>query len=151
VQAGGEIVVGDGGGRMGAGAGYGHDGLFGSVLVSVRSLTTTLGTNQPLTLDNRVHLCPLVTVGFVERRSVARGTVSAGASLGFLARNSAAVALVPAVGLRLYSEAGGRPFGEASAALGITFRARLLVRPALTRAFTPDRANTASIALSYGF
>jgi hypothetical protein len=149
----------------GLSAGGGSDRLFaiGSVeRYTVRrfeagayAVALLVGTDQPLRLDNRLHFCPLVSVGFTEWSGAARGDLAAGGSVGVLARNGATLAVVPSIGILLRSArsegTGGpdadHPFdasGTVAVGVGFTMRDRFSLWPGAT---IPIRASRGDMRL----
>jgi hypothetical protein len=74
-------------------------------------LTATVGTNQPLRLDNRLHLCPILGAAYTRRPDTNMFGVAGGGSMGVVAKNSAALVVIPTLSVRI------RPvFGDTSRA-----------------------------------
>ena len=111
VQAGGYVE--NARSRRGAG---GHVGAGTNALFAIASfrtgaglgartqvLTGTVGTDQPLTADNRLRLCPFITAGHVwapeEAETAAGVTGSAAMRLGYIAVNTHRRVIVPTFGV----------------------------------------------------
>jgi hypothetical protein len=110
--------------------GAGRDQLFAIGSVERHSLMDapayrvagTVGTNQPLRLDNRLHLCPMFGAAYTRRLETNRLGVAAGGSVGVLAKNSEALAVIPTLGVRICNVLGdmsGAFAGHTSDPLGM--------------------------------
>jgi hypothetical protein len=105
------------------------------------ALTAGIGTDQPLTPDNRWHVCPIVEVVYGWRPSAGRDAasveLSARGSIGLLALNSASAAVIPTLTLGLrraypVSRAAAGSGGNAlsiGGGLGIVLRRGIAFRP----------------------
>lgn len=128
----------------------GSDRLFGALaagLISPQSggdriphATVAIGTDQPLSVDNRWHLCPIATIAYARGQGSAAG-VGGHVAVGWMARNAAGLIVVPsaAVGVRQLAVAGGTPLrqvAELQTAIGFILRGRMAVTP---RAAFPPR------------
>src|SRR5262245_863923 len=82
----------------------GSDRLFGTFAagviapqpdgVRIPHATMAVGTDQPLSVDNRWHLCPIATLAYARGQGTAAG-VGGHVAIGWLARNAAGVTIVP--------------------------------------------------------
>jgi hypothetical protein len=131
-------------------AAAGSDRLFGTVsagLISppadgdrVSHATVAVGTDQPLSVDNQWHLCPIATIAYARGPASAAG-VGARVVIGWIARNAAGVTIVPsaAVGVRQMPGRASAPLqhvADLQAAIGFILRGRMAVTP---RAAFPAR------------
>ena len=103
---------------VGVSVGHGTDRLFGGGTVLAHStdetgdvymIAGTLGTDQPLSPDNRFHVCPIITIGYLSDSDAAfRRRLRAVACRGCLdARHQrAAAASGPAIGLDFRKNVG---------------------------------------------
>ena len=109
---------------LGVSVGHGRDALFGIVSWStdsadgagrVGSLAGTLATDQPLSPDNKLHVCPMITVGYVsevngapEQGGHVGASIAADASR--LVVNTPRLKVMPTIGLTFATTASeGRP------------------------------------------
>ena len=121
----------------------GSDRLFGMLSVGLSAAhgdrdriplaTVAVGTDQPLSLDNRWHLCPVATVVYARRQSSSAG-VGGHIAIGWIARNGAGLTIVPSatVGLRQMPIAASPPLehaAELQTAIGFILRGRVAVTP----------------------
>jgi hypothetical protein len=145
----------------------GTDRVFGSVTSGVvfaaadgkntPLAAVTIGTDQPLTLDNRVHLCPMLTVDY-SRRDKRSGLGAGGhVALGWVVRNRASLAIVPAVaaGVRYRPAAAAsasvlQRAAEADAAVGFVIRGRVAFIPRVLLSHARgELATTATIEVTF--
>ena len=113
----------NGSGRgFGGSVGYGTDALFGIVsgathavsgAGSVEGLVLTLATDQPLSPDNKLHVCPMITVGYVSDSNSATGHgvrigASAAADASMLTMNTPRMRVIPTIGIDLRFNGVGR-------------------------------------------
>ena len=83
---------------------------------SVEGLAVTLATDQPLSPDNKLHVCPMITVGYV---SDANGTTGQGGRIGasaaadasMLTMNTPRLRVMPTIGIDLRFNGVGRTIG----------------------------------------
>jgi hypothetical protein len=160
LQATGEAAFTGDGPRVGIALAGGGDGLFGGALVSLDdrsspshvSLGALLGTDQPLSVDNRFHGCPAVIVQHTNEgwgAPARRLRVSAALNAGMLLRNAPHIAVVPTIGLTLHHqrESGGHTtFGALTAGLGIVFTRGIAVGPMLEIPVGPSPDSLSFIA-----
>ena len=120
----------------------GSDRLFGALSIGliaqgdrdrIPHATVAVGTDQPLSLDNRWHLCPVATVAYARTHRSTTG-VGGHIAIGWIARNGAGLTIVPsaAVGVRQMPVAGSPPLqhaAELQAAIGFILRGRVAVTP----------------------
>ena len=92
-----------------------------------------------MTLDNRLHLCPVATVAYARRHGRASAGAGGHVTLGWIARNAAGLTIVPSagVGVRYMPDgsAAADPLthaAELQAAIGLIVRGRLAVTPRVT-------------------
>lgn len=91
----------------------------------------TLGTDQPLSPDNRFRICPTITVSYViDANGVSadarRFGVAVAGDISMVAVNTPGLWLVPTIGLDLRHNGAGRPsslFGQDGAGRYATFTA----------------------------
>ena len=143
-----------GGGRhLGLAAGHGSDDLFAIASLGQRTfdgqrsyvMAAMIGANQPVRLDNRLHVCPMASVGYVSAvRSGAetrgRGAAAADVRVGWLAANTPRLAVIPTFGvgaqLNGLHAAGAVPHagrsGSLSAGVGLVFRNRVSIVPGIS-------------------
>jgi hypothetical protein len=152
-----------GGGSFGAAVGYGTDALFGVAAIARHQLegddaraiviAGTAGTDQPLSPDNRFHVCPMITLGYIRHStSGAEGGALFGAAavgeVAMLAVNAPRLRVVPTLGLELrYHGVGrtpaffGRDGGDGdntfTAGVGLVGWNRLTVVPRIVIPFGP--------------
>ena len=139
----------------------GSDSLFGTLAAGLISApargdrmphaTLAVGTDQPLSLDNRWHLCPIATLAYARGQGNAAG-VGGRVAIGWIARNATGITVVlsAAVGVRQMPSAEGAPLqhlGELQAAIGFILRGRLAVTP--RAAFTRDRRARFAVELTF--
>ena len=148
-----------------ASAGAGSDHVFGAVTsgwhfgqdddARVWRVAVDVGTDQPLRVDNRLRVCPVLTV--VAARRADRSSAAAGGhvAVGWVARNVAGLLVVPtaSLGLRHRAEhaASQNPLEHAiemDAGLGVILNARIAVTPRVTVAWPRRFARTTTFALS---
>ena len=110
---------------LGGSVGYGTDALFGIVsgathavsgAGSVSGLAVTLATDQPLSPDNKLHVCPMITVGYVSHsddalRQDVRMGASVAADASMLTVNTPRLRVIPTIGIDLRFNGVGRPAG----------------------------------------
>jgi hypothetical protein len=121
----------------------GSDRLFGALAAGliaaqgdrdrIPHATVAVGTDQPLSLDNRWHLCPVATVAYARTQSSTAG-VGGHIAIGWIARNGAGLTIIPsaAVGVRQMPVPGSRPLqhaAELQTAIGFILRGRVAVTP----------------------
>jgi hypothetical protein len=139
----------------------GSDRLFGTFAAGLISpqaagdriphAALAVGTDQPLSLDNRWHLCPIATLAYAHGEGSAAG-VGGRVAIGWIARNAAGLSIVPsaAVGVRQMPGAQSAPLqhmAELQAAIGFILRGRLAVTP--RAAFTRDRRARFAVELTF--
>jgi hypothetical protein len=140
----------------------GTDRIFGSLSSGVRFAAAdgtrvpqarlTVGTDQAVTLDNRLHVCPMLTVDYSRRDS--RSGLGAGGhiAVGWIVRNDASLAVIPsgAVGVR-YRPAGAasasvlQRAAEVDAAIGFVVRGRVALTPRLLLSHARDELVTSAM------
>ncbi len=114
------------------------------------SAVASFGTDQPLTLDNRVHVCPLASFGISRHGDNVRGRAAAGASLGLLLKNGGRVAVVSALAVRVHARANVDPFASVEAALALILHNRVLLRPSVARVAGDARVGLSIAVLLHG-
>ena len=139
----------------------GSDRLFGTLAAGLISpqargdriphATLAVGTDQPLSVDNRWHLCPIATLVYAHGEGSAAG-VGGRVAIGWMARNAAGITIVPsaAVGVRPMPSAESAPLqhlAELQAAIGFILRGRLAVTP--RAAFTRHRRARFAVELTF--
>jgi hypothetical protein len=141
---------------VGSSAGVGRDRLFGAGSISrgtdpdrrspEYTLGGTVGTDQPISPDNRFHACPFVGIFYTGWSDGMRLGFVAGGSAGMLARNDATLTVIPTLGLRFRPRISGEPvepertshldsFGAVTFGVGLVVRNRLSFQPAASLAF----------------
>lgn len=129
----------------------GTDFVFGSAGVALepaegthggRRWTVRVGANQPIRLDNRLHVCPLAGLSWDEGRTGADPSglrVSGGLALGALATNGHRLAIVPHVAVSLHRDRirsrGSRTFGTLTTGLAAVLTNGVAAGPTLTLPF----------------
>ena len=169
IQAGGSAAMWSGGGELGAAAGGGTDRVFGLASVArgstdgarYRAILATAGTDQPLTLNNRLHACPMLSVGYrwgeADRPdpSPSGAAVAAALHLGYLAVNRRRAAVAPTVFLALSREPALTGTGRALAAgagVGVLRLARVSLRGEVGAQWTRHaRGARVAFSMMYGF
>jgi hypothetical protein len=142
-----------GGRHLGLAAAHGRDELFAIASLATRSfggershvIAATIGANQPVRLDNRLHVCPTVSVGYVSNvRSGAenpgRAAAAADVRLGWLAANTARLAVIPTLGVGVgfngldtaVAASDARKSARLSAGVGMVFRNRVSLVPGIS-------------------
>ena len=139
---------------IGASVGHGTDGLFAIVsgvthrvagAGSVNLVTATLATDQPLSPDNKLHLCPIIMVGYLSDRNGATGRrsrigVAAAGDASMLAVNTPRMRVIPTISIdllfngigrstALFAQDASRDDHTFSAGLGFVIWNRLSVLP----------------------
>jgi hypothetical protein len=106
------------GSGVGVSVGHGTDNLFGiGTLVGhtadgngrVYMIAGTLGTDQPLSPDNKFRVCPLVTVGYISGSDLAgdgRLGLSVSGDVSMLLVNTARIRVAPTIGLDFRKNVG---------------------------------------------
>jgi hypothetical protein len=120
----------------------GSDRLFGALSTGVNfdravaHVGLAVGTDQPLSLDNRLHLCPVATLAYARQQGSAAAGAGGHVAVGWVARNAARLSIVPsaAFGVRQMPDGahdGGplRHGAELHAAVGFILRGRVAVIP----------------------
>ena len=135
-------------------AGYGSDRLFASGFAGLRAargdddmtarVGLTVGVDQPARLDTRLHLCPAVTASRTQSRRAPDTDLTAHVRAGWLARNSAGLAVVPSIGLGF----GTNRSGGVEAAVGFVVRARYAVTPRIAVPWRRTR-DEAGVAIAF--
>ncbi len=152
-----------GGRAAGASVAAGSDRLFGAISSGLRfsaldrrvaHVALAVGTDQPLTLDNRLHVCPVATATYARRQGSASAGAAGHVTFGWVARNAAGLIVVPsaAFGVRYLPEGApdARPLehaAEIQAAVGFILRGRLAVTPRVM--FARSRPVTAAVELTF--
>jgi hypothetical protein len=109
-----------GGHAIGIGVGHGTDTLFGIGTLLARTadqadrvyvLTGTLGTDQPLSPDNKFRFCPLITLGYISDSNLTRDDdgrfgVSVAGEVSMLVVNRSRMRVLPTIGLDLRKNVG---------------------------------------------
>lgn len=135
---------------------YGSDRLFAAGLAGVAAggrdsrIGMTIGVDQPVRRDNRVHVCPTVTASYARVEQESGADLGAHVAVGWLARNTAALGVVPAVGVSIGNGAasalGVQPLrftGAVDAAVGISIRSRYAFTPRVIVGWRGDRVMSA--------
>jgi hypothetical protein len=129
-----------------ASLGAGTDRLFARMYGGVRfasdprpnveHLDVAVAADQPLSLDNRWHVCPVLTASYARGDSAAAFGGGGSVALGWIARNSPGLTVVPSatfgVRYRPEDEPGRRPLQralEVEAVVGFILRGRVGVAP----------------------
>jgi hypothetical protein len=148
-----------------ASVGMGSDYVFGAVTTGWHSggddeprvwrVAVDVGTDQPLRVDNRLRVCPVLTVVAARRGDRSSAAAGGHVALGWVARNEPGLLVVPtaALGLRHRAEhpAAQRPLEHAielDAGLGVVLHARVAVIPRVTVAWPRRFARTTTFALA---
>jgi hypothetical protein len=105
---------------VGVTLGHGTDNLFGMGVVLARTandadrvhmIAATIGTDQPLSPDNKFHVCPMITVGYISGLHVSpdndgRFGLSIAGNASMLLVNTAPMRVVPTIGLDFRKNVG---------------------------------------------
>jgi hypothetical protein len=105
---------------VGVSVGHGTDNLFGIGVVLTHSadqadrvhmVAGTIGTDQPLSPDNKLHVCPMITVGYISGSDVlpndnGRFGLSVAGHASMLAVNTPRMRVVPTLGLDFRQNVG---------------------------------------------
>jgi|SRR5687768_7616173 hypothetical protein len=154
----------DEGASAAASVGAGTDYVFGAVTTGwhfgqdeeprVWRVTLDVGTDQPLRVDNRLRVCPVLTVVVARRGDRSSAAAGGHVAVGWVARNQAGLLVVPtaSLGLRHRAEhvAIQNPLEHAiemDAGVGLILNARLAVTPRVTIAWPRRFARTTTFAL----
>ena len=109
-----------------------------------------IGTSQPVRRDNRLHVCPTVSVGYTRSGKTARAGAGAHVGVAWVARNGPTLALISTAGAGLRDNAespGAFDFG-----LGFVIRSRYALAPRVTLPLGGDDARpTIAIGFTYSF
>jgi hypothetical protein len=140
---------------------YGSDRLFaaGSGLVAdggrASRAGVTVGVDQAVRRDNRLHVCPTVTASYARSDGERRADVGAHIASGWVARNRPGLVVVPAFGVSIGNGAASavgvradRVTGAVDAAVGIIVRSRYAFTP---RVIVGWRRGEMVIAAAMGF
>jgi hypothetical protein len=159
---------------VGVSVGHGRDALFGVVSAAthtvagaarVYSVGVTLATDQPLSPDNKFHVCPMITLGYVSDANEAAGDggrfgVSAAGDASLLAINTPGLRVVPTISIDLrfngagrttglFAQRAGRNDNTFSAGLGFVIWNRLSVVPRLVVPFRSLSQSGAQVTVGY--
>jgi hypothetical protein len=144
--------------------GAGSDYMFGAVTSGwhfgqdddprVWRVAVDVGTDQPLRVDNRLRVCPVLTVVVARRGDRSSAAAGGHVAVGWVARNAAGLLVVPtaSLGLRHRAEHAAiqNPLEHAiemDAGLGLILNARIAVTPRVTVAWPRRFARTTTFAL----
>jgi hypothetical protein len=147
-----------------ASVGAGSDYVFGAVTTGwhfgqdddprVWRIAVDVGTDQPLRVDNRLRVCPVVTVVAARRGDRSSAAAGGHVAVGWVARNEAGLLVVPtaSLGLRHRAEHAAiqNPLEHAielDAGVGVIVNARIAVTPRVTIAWPRRFARTTTFAL----
>jgi hypothetical protein len=164
----------NGSGRgFGASLGSGTDALFGILsgathavtgAGSVEGLAVTLATDQPLSPDNKLHVCPMITVGYMSDSNGTTGHgrigASAAADASMLTMNTPRLRVMPTIGIDLRFNGVGRTIGlfaqdasrndsTFSAGIGLVIWNRLSLVPRLIVPF--DAVTESGFQMTVGY
>jgi hypothetical protein len=145
-------------------AGAGSDYIFGVVTTGwhfgrdddprVWRVAVDVGTDQPLRVDNRLRVCPVLTVVAARRGNRSSAAAGGHVAVGWVARNDAGLLVVPtaSLGLRHRAEHAAiqNPLEHAiemEAGVGLILNARIAVTPRVTVAWPRRFARTTTFAL----
>ncbi|MQA30710.1 MAG: hypothetical protein GEU82_12880 [Luteitalea sp.] len=156
---------------VGASAGFGSDQLFAAGSISRRTQSGVddpeygfagiVGTDQPISPDNRFHACPIAGIFYTGWSGSMRLGVMAGGSAGMLARNDTTLAVIPTLGLSFRTTIGDTAIESRRASLfhrpgivtfgvGLVVRNRVSFQPAASLAFGGGGATPGlHVAVSY--
>jgi hypothetical protein len=163
LQVGGAAQVSAGGRAAAASVAAGTDRLFSAISSGLRfaefdrrvaHVALAVGTDQPLTLDNRLHICPVATAAYARRQGRAAAGAGGHVTLGWVARNAAGLMVVPSAGFGVShmpdTAPDARPqkhAAEIHGAVGFILRGRLAVTPRVMLA----RSRPATMAVELTF
>jgi hypothetical protein len=147
------ISGGDGSAAGAASAGYGKDLLFGIVTAAFGAeriaLDVAAGSDQPVTPDNLLRACPIVSIGMSSHHDEIHLRLTAGGRASYLAVNSSRVLVIPTIGLQFRSE-GAVAFFEIEGGVGFV-RRPFAVRPSVIQRAGDVSAARVQISVSVGF
>ncbi len=153
VQVAGTISGGGEGAAGAASAGYGKDILFGTVSATFArehiALDVAAGSDQPVTPDNLLRACPIVSIGMSSVGDEIHLRLAAGGRASYLAVNSSRVLVIPTIGLQFRSEAAVT-FFEIEGGVGFV-RRPFAVRPSVIQQAGDVSAARVQISVSVGF
>ena len=152
------------GSSMAASVGTGSDYVFGAVSTGwhfgqddeprVWRVAVDVGTDQPLRVDNRLRVCPVLTVVAARRGDRSSAAAGGHVAVGWVARNKAGLLVVPtaSLGLRHRAEHAAiqNPLEHAiemDGGLGLILNARIAITPRVTVAWPRRFARTTTFAL----
>jgi hypothetical protein len=148
------------GGRAATGSvAIGSDRLFGALSTGVAftgadrrrmaHAAVAFGTDQPLRLDNRLHLCPIATFSYARRQDVSTAGAGGHVTVGWVARNASNLTIVPSAGfgVRHRPHSAHDHLAELEAAVGFILRGRAAITPRVTFA----RRQPAIVAVELSF
>jgi hypothetical protein len=158
---------------IGLSVGHGTDALFGVLSGASHTITgagsvhvfaATLATDQPLSPDNKLHVCPMISLGYM---SGAPGTAdggrvgaSAAADAAMLAVNTPRLRVIPTISIdllfngvgrttALFAQDASRDYNTFSAGLGFVIWNRLSVVPRVVVPFRSVRHGAFHMTVGY--
>lgn len=158
---------------VGVSVGHGRDALFGIVSAAthtvagaaVHAVGATVATDQPLTPDNKFHICPMITLGYVSDEHAATGEggrfgVSAAGDASMLAVNTPGLRVVPTISIDLrfngvgrttgfFAQHAGRNDNTFSGGIGFVIGNRLSIVPRLVVPFRSLSQSGAQVTIGY--
>jgi hypothetical protein len=155
-----------------ASGGYGTDALFGVASFArlaaatgnpAYDLTILVGTDQPLTPDNRFRACPIAGMRVTRSNGSGRAKLVAGANANLLVRNDPGLTVTTTLGLRFQSADSDDQLDPELTAfmdapinvvtgVGFIFRNRISLEPAVSLAVRDgDLTTSLHVGLAYNF
>jgi hypothetical protein len=163
LQVGGAVQASAGGRAAAASVAAGSDRLFGAISSGLgfseldrraAHVALAVGTDQPLTLDNRLHVCPVATATYARRQGNAAAGAGGHVTFGWVARNTAGRVVVQSAAYGVRHLPDGAPdarrlehAAEIQAAVGFILRGRLAVTPRVM--FARRRPATLAVELTF--
>jgi hypothetical protein len=150
---------------------FGADRLFGVVSAKVHrtrqsdalgfAADATIGVNQPVRRDNRLHVCPMLSAGYVRAGPTKRPTVGARVAFGWLAHNGPELAVVATAGVSIGRRALSGwtdpflvPVDKAASSVdfgvGFIVRSRYVLTPRIAFPSGDEGHPTLAMHVSYG-
>jgi hypothetical protein len=161
---------------VGVSVGYGTNNLFGTGVVlahqadgaDVRMIAGTVGSNQPLSPDNRFHVCPMITVGYIsgagrspndDGENEGRLGLSVSGDASMIVVNMPGMRVAPTIGLdfrrhvgrtaSLFAQDASRASHTFTAGVGFLFGNRLSLVPRVVLPFGSIGRTGIEVAVAY--
>lgn len=159
-----------GGSGIGMAVGHGTDALFALVSGAthpldgadrVTTIAGTIATDQPLSPDNKFHVCPMITVGYRSDHAGATGPgFAAAGDISMLVVNTPDLRVMPTLSLELpyngvgrtvglFADDASRRYRTFSAGIGFLIRNRLSIVPRVVVPFGPVGQSGLQVTVAY--